>query len=349
MIPLSKPSLGEEERAAIDDIFESGILAQGDKVKQFEDNFAKYIGVDHAVATTNGTQALIIALHCLDLKGEVIMPAFTFIATATSAIATGNKPVFAEVKEEKFNINPEDVHSKITDKTVAIMPVHLYGQCVEMDELKEMAEDNNLVLIEDAAQAHGAKYKGQKAGTLGECAAFSFYPTKNMTTGEGGIVTTNNEKLAESMRTFRNHGQVRRYLHEYEGYNFRMTNIHAAIGVEQLKKLDMFNKIRNENANYYNKHLEGVETPVHSTNGYHVYHQYTIKTNNREKMKEKLEDNGIGYGVYYPLGAHKQPIINSTETLPITNKLCNTVISLPVGPHVSKGDLEKIIGVVNND
>lgn len=349
MIPISKPLVGEEEKQAIDEVFSSGILAQGEKVEEFENNFAEYVGVDHAVATTNGTQALLIAIHCLGIKGEVIMPSFTFIATATSALATGNKPVFAEVHEDTFNLNVEDVRSKITDKTVAILPVHLYGQCANMDEIMELAEDASIEVIEDAAQAHGAKYNGKKAGSFGSCAAFSFYPTKNMTSGEGGIVTTNNDKLAEQMKLFRNHGQIRRYLHEYEGYNFRMTNLHAAIGVEQLKKLDSFNKTRRDNAAFYDKHLQGVVKPAVMENAFHVYHQYTIKTESRDELVKRLQQNEIGYGIYYPIGVHKQPIIESDVSLPITEKLCEQVISLPVGPHVSKSQLKEVVEVVNNE
>ncbi|MCD6522263.1 MAG: DegT/DnrJ/EryC1/StrS family aminotransferase [Candidatus Diapherotrites archaeon] len=341
MIPIAKPMLGKEELKAVKKVFDSGMLAQGDIVEKFEEKFAKYIGVDYAVATTNGTQALIMAMHCLGIKGKVAMPSFSFISTATSALAVGAKPYFIDIDERTFNIDA----SKIKGKFNAIIPVHLYGQACDMDTIVKKA--GRAKVIEDACQAHGALWKKKKAGSFGDAAAFSFYPTKNMTTGEGGMVTTNDRKLAERMRLFRNHGQKRRYLHEYEGYNFRMTNIAAAIGLVQLKKLPKFNKQRQKNAKYYDKHLEGVETPFVLKGATHVYHQYTIKAKRRNALLNHLRSNGIGATVYYPIPIHKQPIIHSKQKLPVTEKVCKQVLSLPVYPGLKRSELRHIVETIS--
>ncbi|VVB60053.1 UDP-4-amino-4-deoxy-L-arabinose--oxoglutarate aminotransferase [uncultured archaeon] len=350
MIPISKPIIGKEEKRAILDVLSSGMLAQGEKTAQFEENFARYVGADYAVATNNGTTALFLALNALNIKGEVLLPSFTFIASATSVLFNNAKPVFVDVDPQTFNIDTRDLEKKITNKTEAIMSVHLYGHACDMDAIREIAKKHNLKIIEDACQAHGAEYNGKKAGALGDAAAFSFYPTKNMTTGEGGIVTTNDLKEAETMRLFRNHGQAKRYIHNTLGYNFRMTDIQAAIGIEQLKKLDSFNEKRISNASYYDKHLENVEIPSAAKNVKHVYHQYTLKSESRDSLKERLEKNNIGYGIYYPIPAHMQEVMVAYKTaLPITEGLCKKVISIPIHPSLKKSDLKQVVSVINNN
>ncbi len=351
MIPIAKPWIGEEEKREVEKVLDSGMLASGEWVKRFEKEFSQYIGVKYAMTTTNGTQALILALEAVGVHGkEVLVPSFTFIASATSIIRAGGRPVFVDVDEKTYNIDPEDVRRKITNDTVAIMPVHLYGQPANMDEIIEIAEEHNLYVIEDSAQAHGAEWKGKKVGSIGHIAGFSFYPTKNMTTGEGGMVTTNDDELAEKVMMIRNHGQTSRYMHEYLGWNFRMTNIAAAIGLVQLKKLDYANTKRRENAKFYDDLLnEYVETPFVDSRAAHVYHQYTIKIPKREKLLEEFHKEGIGYGIYYPRGNHQQPIMKKlgyTAKLPITEKLCNEVVSIPVHPLVEKKDIEKIAEVI---
>ncbi len=351
MIPIAKPWIGEEEKKEVEKVLDSGMLAYGEWVKKFEKEFAEYLGVKHALSTTNGTQALILALEALNIRGkEVLVPSFTFIASATSIIRAGGKPVFVDIDPRTYNIDPEDVRKKITENTIAIIPVHLYGQPANMDEIMEIADEHNLYVVEDAAQAHGAEWKGKKVGSIGHIAAFSFYPTKNMTTGEGGMVTTNDDELAHRVAMLRNHGQTERYMHEFLGWNFRMTNISAAIGLVQLKKLDRANEIRRDNARYYNETLEShVIIPYEDPRAKHVYHQYTIRVKNREKLIEKFKKEGIGYGIYYPRGIHKQPIMQKlgfTANLPITDEICKEVISIPVHPLVSEEDREKIVRVI---
>ncbi len=353
MIPIAKPWLGEEEKKEVEKVLDSGMLAYGEWVKRFEKEFSEYIGVKHALSTTNGTQALILALEAVGVRGkEVLVPSFTFIASATSIIRAGGKPVFVDVDEKTFNIDPEDVRKKITDKTKAIMPVHLYGQAANMDEIMEIAEEHNLYVVEDAAQAHGAEWRGKKAGAIGHIAGFSFYPTKNMTTGEGGMVTTNDDALAERVTMLRNHGQTARYMHEELGWNFRMTNIAAAIGLVQLKKLDRANEMRRKNAKFYDENLgDSVITPYVDERAKHVYHQYTIRVKNRDAQVEEFKKEGIGFGIYYPRGNHEQPIMQKlgfTAKLPTTEKLCKEVLSIPVHPLLRREDLEKIVTVIKS-
>jgi len=348
MIPISKPFISKEEKRAVLDVLSSGLLSQGEKTAQFEERFAKYIGTDYAVATNNGTTALFLALNALNINGEVLLPSFTFIASASSVLFNNAKPVFVDIDSKTFNMDARDLEKKITNKTEAIMPVHLYGQACDMDAIREIAKKHNLKIIEDACQAHGAEYKGKKAGSMGDSAAFSFYPTKNMTTGEGGIVTTNDSKIAETMRLFRNHGQAKRYVHNTLGYNFRMTDIQAAMGIEQLKKLDSFNEKRISNARYYNKRLRNVEIPFVAENTKHVYHQYTLKSESRDSLAERLGENNIGYGIYYPIPAHMQQVMSAYRTsLPVTEELCKKVISLPIHPSLKKSDLSQVVSAVN--
>jgi len=351
MIPIARPWIGEEEKREVEKVLESGMLASGEWVERFEKEFAKYIGVKYALTTTNGTHALILALEALGVQGkEIIVPSFTFISSVTSIIRAGGKPVFVDIDEKTYNIDPQDVRKKITENTIAIMPVHLYGQPANMDEITEIAEEKDLYVIEDAAQAHGAAWRGKKVGSMGNIAAFSFYPTKNMTTGEGGMITTNDDSLAERVRMLRNHGQKERYLHVELGWNFRMTNMAAAIGLVQLRKLNKANEMRRANARFYNEALEDkVLTPYEDPRAKHVYHQYTIRVKNREKLIGEFRREGIGFGIYYPRGNHQQPIMQKLgfmARLPVTEKLCKEVISIPVHPLITEEDREKIAKVI---
>lgn len=351
MIPIAKPLIGDEEKHAVLDVLSSGIIAQGKKVEEFEKKFAEYCGTKHAVAVNNGTAALHVALMSMGIKqgDEVITTPFSFVATANSILFCGAKPVFADINERTFNIEPESVKKKITKKTKAIMPVHLFGQPCDMKAIMEIAEEKGIMVIEDACQAHGAEIGGKKVGSIGATGAFSFYPTKNMTTSEGGIVTTNDSKIAEMARIYRNHGQVKRYYHDYIGYNFRMTDICAAIGIEQLKKLEGFTKKRIENAEYLNQRLrriKGVTTPFVAKGVRHVYHQYTITVEKRDEVNKKLNDAGVGTGIYYPIPINEQAFYrglgyNSRDT-PISSNVAKRVLSLPAHPAVSKADLDFI-------
>lgn len=348
MISIAKPMVGDEEKKAVLNVLDSGILAQGKRVKEFEEKFAEYIGVKHAVATSSGTTALHLALLASGVKGgdEVITTPFTFVSTATPVLFCGAKPVFADIKPRTFNIDSEKIASMITSKTKAILPVHLYGQPCEMSRIMEIAEKHNLIVIEDACQAHGAEYNGKKVGGIGDAGCFSFYPTKNMTTGEGGMVTTDDDGIAEKIRMLRSHGQTERYSYSIVGYNFRMTDIAAAIGVEQLNKLDKFNEKRIKNAGFLSEQLNGVvETPYVLPDMKHVFHQYTIKTDKRELLMENLKKEAVGFGIYYPKPLHYYEHLKKygNNNLKNTENICEEVLSLPVHPALSKDDLEKII------
>lgn len=347
MIPIAKPILGDEEKKAIASVLESGMLAQGPKVKEFEEKFSKYIGTKYAIATNNGTTALHLGLLAAGVKqgDEVITTPFSFIATATAIIFCGAKPVFVDIDPGTFNIDASKIENAITPKTKAIMPVHLYGLPAEMDRIMEIAKKHDLAIIEDACQAHGAEFNGKRVGAFGDCGCFSFYPTKNMTTGEGGMITTNNEKIAEKTRLLREHGQKARYEHVMVGYNYRLTDIHAAVGIEQLKKLEGFNKKRIENAKILSKGVQArVEVPYVPPNTRHVYHQYTIKVKNRDELKEKLAKDGVSTGIYYPKLIYQYPPMNKYATkTKVAEGMVNEVISLPVHPSLSRADLDKII------
>lgn len=352
MIHIANPMLGEEEKRAVMDVLDSGMLVQGAIVEEFEKKFAQYIGTDYAVATSSGTTALHLALLALGIGpgDEVITTPFSFIATANSILFCGAKPVFADIDSKTFNINVDRIREKITPKTKALLPVHLYGHPAEMDKIMEIARENGLKGLEDAAQAHGAEYKGKRVGSIGDCAAFSFYATKNMVTGEGGMVTTDNEKIAEKLRQLRNHGQSTTYEHETLGFNLRMTNINAAMGLEQLKKLDSFNQSRAENAQFLTQSLkETVNTPHVSPDVKHAFHQYTIKTENRDRVLKQLNENGIGARVYYPKPIHKQPLyvrMGYKDFLPVAEDMAKKVLSLPIHPGLKKEDLEHIVDTI---
>ena len=359
MIPIAKPLIGEEEKKAVLEVLNSGRLAQGEKVAEFERNFADYIKVKHAIAVNSGTSALHAALLACRVKqgDEVITTPFSFIATANAILYCQAKPVFVDIDEKTFNINPEEIKEKITKKTKALVIVHLYGLSCEMRVIKEICEDYKLLLIEDACQAHGAEYKGKKVGSFGDAGIFSFYPTKNMTTGEGGMVTTSNEKIAERARVIREHGAKQKYLHETLGYNYRMTDIAAAIGIEQLKKLDKMNGARVKNASILTKGIKkisGVIPPFVPQGTKHVFHQYTIRITEdyniqREELIERMRVNGIATAIYYPLPIHKQPLyikLGYKDELPKAEKACKEVLSLPVHAGVDEEGINKIIKVI---
>jgi len=359
MIPIAKPLIGNEEKKAVSMVLESGMIASGPITEEFEKQFAEFVGTKYAVATNSGTAALHLALLSLGIKRgvEVIIPSFSFIATANSVLFCNAKPVFCDINPKTFNIDINKIEELITDKTKAIVPVHLYGQPADMKPILEIAEKHDLRVIGDAAQAHGAKYDGKRLGSFGEVECFSFYPTKNMTTGEGGIITTDNEEIAEIAKSLRNHGREKTkwgYEHNRLGYNYRMTDIAAAIGIEQLKKLQKFNEKRRKNAKYFDKNLkdvDGIETPCVLKNTEHVYHQYTIKSDDRKKIVQKLRKNNIGYGIYYPkpLNFYEHLRIYSHRNLKNSEMVAEKVISIPVHPALNDKDLEKIIRSIRDD
>jgi dTDP-4-amino-4,6-dideoxygalactose transaminase len=354
MIPIAKPIIGEDEVRAVTEVLRSGTIAEGQKVKDFETAFAKFTGTSFAVAVNSGTAALHAALlaHGIGPGDEVITTPFSFVATANSVLFTGAKPVFADIREDTFNIDPQNIVEKITPRTKAIIPVHLYGQSADMKAIMDIAEDKDLIIIEDACQAHGATFEGKSVGSFGE-GTFSFYPTKNMTTSEGGIITTNDKDVAEKARMIRSHGSKQRYLHEMLGFNLRMTDIAAAIGLVQLGKIGDFNRARINNANYLTKSLQNIKgliLPHVDTRCGHVFHQYTVRIRgdlSRDEVVTSLNKMDIGTGIYYPLPIHKQPYFKElgyNDYLPVSESASKEVISLPVHPSLSKLDLDMICG-----
>jgi perosamine synthetase len=353
MINISRPQIGEEEKAAVMQVLDSGQLAQGPKVKEFESQFAAWCGSKYAVATSSGTTALHTALlaHGIGPGDEVITTSFSFIASANCILYVGARPVFVDIEPDYFMIDPAKVEALITPHTKAIIPVHLFGQAADMGPLSEIAKKYNLAIIEDACQSHGAKYQGKDVGTWGT-ACYSFYPTKNMTTIEGGMITTNDAAVAERARLIRNHGSPKRYLHESLGYNFRMTDLQAAIGLVQLPKLSGWNEQRKKNAGFLSKGLAnviGISPPKVRDDCEHVFHQYTIRAEGRDAVLEKLAQKGIGVGVYYPLPIHQQPLylkMGYDVHLPVTEAAAQDVLSLPVHPALTQAELEEIIAAV---
>ncbi len=354
MIPIAKPLIGAEEKQAVLEVLDSGMLAQGPRVRAFEEAFAEYCGVGHAIATTSGTTALHVALlaHGIGPGDEVITTPFTFISSANAILFVGARPVFVDIDPATFNIDPGLLEDAVTPRTKAIMPVHLFGLPADMDPIMAVVERHDLAVIEDACQAHGAEYEGRRTGGFGT-GCFSFYPTKNITTGEGGMVTTGDERIAESCRVIRQHGMRRTYYHDELGFNFRMTDVHAAIGLAQLQKLERFNKARIANARFLSEHLQGVVTPVMPEGRRHVFHQYTIRVpeGRRDAVLEGLKERGIGTGVYYPVPVHKQRVYlerGYRVTLPEAERAAAEVLSLPVHPGLSGDDLEAIVAAVND-
>lgn len=355
LIPISKPYIGQAEKQAVMEVLDSGMLAQGPKTAELEDKFAEVCHSEYAIATTSGTSALHVALlaHEIGDGDEVITTPFTFMASVNSILFVGAKPVFVDIDANTFNINPEEIEAAITSKTKAILLVHLYGYPCNMDAIQTIAERYGLIIIEDACQAIGAKYNDQPVGSFGT-GCFSLYATKNIMSGEGGMITTSDEKIAHRCRMIRNHGMQRRYYHDMLGYNFRLSDLHAAIGLVQIERLQGFTAARRKNAAFLNSHLTSVITPQ-VANGYeHVWHQYTVRVKAgvyRDAAIITLQEAGIGTGIFYPVPAYKQSHLvemgYGNLFLPVTEQLVQEVISLPVHPQLSSDDLEKIVFEVN--
>jgi perosamine synthetase len=353
LIPIARPTISEEEKQAVLRVLDSGQLAQGPLVRELEEAFAARVGAREAVAVNSGTAGLMLALqaHGIGPDDEVITSPFSFIATANAVLYVGARPVFADVLADDFNIDPADIEAKVTPRTKAIVPVHLYGQPARMREIEEISRRHELIIIEDAAQAHGAGVDGRAVGSFGT-AVFSFYPTKNMTTGEGGMITTGDSAVADSLRMLRDQGQTERYHHEIVAYNWRMTDIAAAIGIGQLKRLDEMNERRRANAARFSSDLRGVITPIEREGCRHVYHQYTVRSpNRRDALLAHVRERGVGAVVYYPTPIHRQPAyirLGYEESLPVAEQLSREVLSLPVHPALTEGELDTIIEAVNS-
>lgn len=358
-IPAAKPIIGLEEREAVDRVMQSGIIAQGPEVAAFEEEFSShFVEGRPTVAVNSGTSGQHLGLLAAGVGpgDEVIVPSFTFAATGNSVALTGATPVFADIEPDYFSLSPESIEASISEKTKGIMPVHLYGHPFLVDQVEEIANKYGLAIYEDAAQAHGASWKGRNVGTIGDFAMFSLYPTKNMTSGEGGMVTCVDETIARNVRILRNQGMEKQYENEVIGFNARMTDLHAAIGRVQLTKVDNWTKARQINASKLNeglKHLSGVVIPKVATGAVHVYHQYTIRVDSseRDRMKKALlEEFNVGTGVYYPIPNHRLRSLEAFAPgldLPETEKAASQVLSLPVHPSLSEGDIDRVIDAVS--
>lgn len=353
-IPAAKPLIGDDERAAVDRVLRSGMVAQGPEVAAFEDEFsAHFVAGRPVVAVNSGTSGLHLGLLAAGVGpgDEVIVPSFTFAATANSVALTGATPVFADIEPDTFTLDPEAVAAAVSPRTKGIMPVHLYGHPARMAELSTLAEAQGVDLYEDAAQAHGAALDGAPVGTFGTFAMFSLYPTKNMTSGEGGMVATVDGEVARRVRLLRNQGMERQYENEVVGFNARMTDIHAAIGRVQLTKVDGWTQARRRNAAFLDENLRGVIVPPVADGATHVYHQYTVRVpEDRDGFVKALrEEHAIGSGVYYPIPNHRLPSLAHFAPgldLPETERAAREVVSLPVHPSLSKDDLERVVAAV---
>ncbi|MGS0683823.1 DegT/DnrJ/EryC1/StrS family aminotransferase [Nakamurella sp. GG22] len=351
-IPPARPLIGDDERAAVDRVMRSGMLAQGPEVKAFEEEFSEHFGFQRAcVAVNSGTSGLHLGLLAAGLLpgDEVIVPSFTFAATANAVVLAGGTPVFADIEPESFCLSPRSVEKAVTNRTVGIMPVHLYGHPANMVELTATAIRLGIQVFEDAAQAHGASLNDRPVGTFGSFGMFSLYPTKNMTSGEGGMVTVANPEIERLIRLYRNQGMQRQYHNEVVGLNNRMTDIHAAIGRVQLHKIDEWTKKRQENARYMDTHLEQVTTPSVAAGAVHVYHQYTIRIqDDRNGFAHALRSEfNIGTGIFYSTPVHLLAPFNADTSLPNTTNAASECLSLPIYPALQPSELERIVVAVN--
>lgn len=359
-IPIAEPKLGKKELEYVTNCIKTNwISSQGKYVREFEERFSRYCGVRHGVAVSNGTAALHLALAALGIKkgDEVIVPDLTFIAPANAVTYTGAKPVFADSEKKTWNINPNKIEEKITKKTKAIIPVHLYGHPCDMDPIMKIAKTHNLFVIEDCAEAHGAEYKGKRVGSFGDIACFSFFGNKIITTGEGGMCITNDKKLANKMDMLRDHGMNKKkaYWHPIIGFNYRMTNLQAAIGVAQLEKINDLIKIKRKNAQLYNsllKDVRGITLPPEEKYAKNVYWMYSVLIQesfpvNRDKLITKLKEEKIDSRPFFnPINS--MPPYKSNEKFPVAEELSRKGINLPSSVNLTKGDIERIVAVLSS-
>jgi perosamine synthetase len=348
MIRLANPYIGPEERAAVQRVLESGHLAQGPEVAAFESEFGGIVDGRTCIAVNSGTTALHLGMLAAGIGpgDEVVLPSFTFAASGNAVRLCGAEPVFVDIEPGSFCIDPRAVTAALTPRTTAIMAVHLYGHPAPMRELRAIADQHALLLVEDAAQAHAASLHGRPVGALGDVAAFSFYPTKNMTTGEGGMVVAADDDVTRKVKLLRNQGMDRRYHNEIVGFNARMTDLAAAIGRVQLTRLPRWTEERRGNAKYLDTHLREVVVPPVADGARHVYHQYTVRSGERDRLLERLTAHGVDAGVYYPVPVHRLPSFGLDLDLPETERAAAEVLSLPVRPGLDEDDLASIVEAV---
>jgi dTDP-4-amino-4,6-dideoxygalactose transaminase len=337
--------LQDEIDRAIKEVLESGHFIMGPNVKKLEEEIAQYSGVKHAIAVANGTDALMLTLRALDIKegDEVITSPFTFFASAETTSVVGATPVFADIDAKTLNIDPHSIEQKITERTKAIIPVHIFGQMADMDAIMAIAKKHNLYVIEDAAQAIGAQYNGKRAGSIGVAGTYSFFPTKNLGGyGDGGMIVTNDDDMAAKLRLLRAHGSNKKYHHSIIGHNSRLDEIQAAILRVKFKYLDKWSELRKKNAHYYNALLQGLEVivPYEAAECRHVFHQYVIRVEDRNGLEKYLNGNGIGTAVYYPLAVHLQEVYKDLGykigDLPVAERACEMSLALPMFPELTE-------------
>ena len=358
-IKMAEIKLTENEIEAAVRVLRSGALRQGKECEAFEKEFAEKVGAKYAITCSSGSAALhLVFMAFLEPGDEVLVPSFTFIATASMVVMAGGKPVFCDIHPETFLIDLKDAERRITERTRAIAPVHLFGNPCDIEAVKAFADKYSLIIVWDAAQAHGAWYKGRDVGSFRDFVCYSFYPTKNMFVGEGGMVCTDNEEFAYKVRFMRTHGQTGKYYHTMLGLNYRMTDVEAAIGREQLKRFDKMLAIRRRNAEILNRclaEIPGICPQKITSNGEHAWHQYCILVNkeifgcNRNELAEKLRQKGIATGIHYPRGLHQQPIfeqIYGRQNLPTTEYVAENILALPVHHGLNQSDVERIVEAV---
>lgn len=360
-IPVAKPQIDQQEIKAVSSLMETGNLAQGATVREFEKGFSEHFGYSGSAAVCNGTAALHVALMAAGVKaGDIVLTTpFTFVATSNAVLYCGAIPLYADIDENTFNISPDSLRELAESYPEArfLLIVHLFGQSCDMEGIMKVANEYNLVIIEDCAQAHGASYNAKPVGTFGCGGTFSFYPTKNMSTGEGGMIASEYTDFLEECHLLINHGARVRYVHETLGFNYRMTNIAAAIGIEQLKKVSEMNERRRFNAAYYFSNIinSNISLPYVDPQGLHVFHQFTLKVENRDVFVKYLESNQIGSGIYYPVPVHKQKHIQlhieengyNQPSCPVAEKISSLVVSIPVHPALHIAELKHITKVIN--
>ena len=356
-IPMVDPAaeyrlLKDEIDAAVSRVLASGRYVLGPEGEALEREIADYVGAPHAVGCNSGTDALHLPLVAIGVGpgDEVVVPAFTFFATAEAVSYTGATPVFADIDPATFNLSVRSIEEKITGKTKAVIVVHLFGQCAALDEIANLCRRRNLVLVEDCAQALGAEYQGRRAGSWGEFGCFSFYPTKNLAAaGDAGMITTSDKKHEQILRMLRHHGSRQTYLHERVGWNSRLDELQAAVLRVKLRRLDQFNAARRRVARRYRERLKGVQLPVEDARGRHVYHQFTIRSERRDAIREALAAEGIAASIFYPIPLHRQPVYeaaNRQVSLPASEAAANSVLSLPINPLLDDTAVDRICAAI---
>lgn len=363
MIPITVVRCEDEELALVEEVLRSGMLAQGRMVERFEEACRAMTGAAHAVAVNNGTTALVVAIESLRLEpgAEVVTTPFTFIATLNAILEAGATARFADIDDTDFNLDPTQLDGVVGERTAAVLPVHLYGQAADMDPIAAAAGRVGATVVEDAAQAHGATYDGRPVGTYG-LATFSFYATKNLQCGEGGVVTTDDAELADRIRILRNQGMRARYQYEVPGHNYRLTDLAAAVAVPQFARLDAIVAARSDNAAFYADALAGIDglvTPSVAPGRRHVWHQYTVRVTgdarlDRDAVVEGLAERGVGAGVYYPRAVYDyecfrdHPLVQIDGGCPVAERVAGEVVSLPVHQHLTPADREQVAEAVRS-